>query len=81
LATLAEGGGGAFLFAGDTTQLITIYGSLGNLLSGRLTTYRLTYRIGTDVANAFLSGRTVLGVLKVNTGSTVVGIPFVVLIP
>ena len=78
LATLADGGNGVFLFAEDTTQLITIYGSLGNLLSGSLSTYRLTYRISTDVANAFQPGRAVMGALTVNTGTTTVRLPFIV---
>jgi PKD repeat protein len=78
LAALADGGGGAFLFAEDTSQLITIYGSLGNLLSGSLTTYKLTYRITTDVANAFQPGRAVLGSLAVNTGAASVRLPFIV---
>jgi hypothetical protein len=81
LAELAEGSGGTFLFAEDTTQLITIYGSLGNLLSGVLPTYKITYQITTDVAGAFQAGRAVLGVLNVSTGTTstpVVKLPFIV---
>jgi PKD repeat protein len=78
LAELAERGGGTFLFAEDTTQLITIYGSLGNLLSGSLATYRLKYRISTDAANTFVPGRSVLGTLSVNTGTLVVNLPFIV---
>jgi PKD repeat protein len=81
LAALADGGGGAFLFAEDTTQLITIYGSLGNLLSGSLTTYKLTYRISTAVVGAFQPGRSVRGTVSVNTGTVAnptVNLPFIV---
>ena len=83
LARLASEGGGIFLFAEDTTQLITIYGSLGNLLSRSLTTYRLTYIIRSDVADAFLKAanepdRQVRGTLTVNTGNAVVNLPFIV---
>ncbi len=78
LAALADGGGGAFMFAEDTAQLVTIYGSLGNLLSGSLTTYRLNYRITTTVANGFANGRSVLGRLSVNTGAGIVTLPIVV---
>jgi hypothetical protein len=81
LAELAEGSGGTFLFAEDTTQLITIYGSLGNLLSGVLPTYKMTFQITTDAAGTFQAGRAVLGVLNVNTGTTstpVVKLPFIV---
>jgi hypothetical protein len=69
LATLADAGNGIFLFAEDVTQLIPIYGSLGNLLSRSLTTYRLTYRISTDVDGAFQAGRSVRGTLAVNAAS------------
>ena len=69
LAALADGGNGAFMFAEDTAQLVTIYGSLGNLLSGSLTTYKLTYKITTTAAGGFAVGRSVLGRLSVNTGA------------
>jgi hypothetical protein len=78
LATLADAGNGIFLFAEDVTQLIPIYGSLGALLSRSLTTYRLTYRISTDVDGAFQTGRSVRGTLAVNTASNPVNLPFVV---
>ncbi len=78
LATLADAGNGIFLFAEDVTQLIPIYGSLGALLSRSLTTYRLTYRISTDEADAFQAGRSVRGTLAVITASNPVNLPFVV---
>ncbi len=78
LAALADGGSGAFMFAEDTAQLVTIYGSLGNLLSGSLTTYKLTYKITTNVAGGFAVGRAVLGRLSVNTGAGTVTLPIVV---
>jgi PKD repeat protein len=78
LARLASEGGGTFLFAEDTTQLITIYGSLGSLLSGRLTTYRLTYRIKSSAVDAFQTDRRVLGSLTVDTGAAIVNLPFIV---
>jgi hypothetical protein len=78
LATLADAGNGIFLFAEDVTQLIPIYGSLGALLSRSLTSYRLTYRISTEVDGAFQTGRSVRGTLAVNAASNLVNIPFVV---
>jgi hypothetical protein len=78
LGTLAAEGNGVFLFAEDVSQLITIYGSLGNLLSRSLTTYKLTYRIGTDVAGTFQANRRIRATLSVNTGTTPVNLPFVV---
>ena len=78
LAALADGGGGAFMFAEDTAQLVTIYGSLGNLLSGSLTTYKLSYRITTTAGGGFADGRSVLGRLSVNTGAGTVTLPIVV---
>jgi len=77
LATLADAGNGVFMFAESVTQLIPIYGSLGNLLSGSLTTYRLTYRIQADVDGTFQAGRSVRGTIAVNTGLNV-SLPFVV---
>jgi len=77
LATLADGGGGVFLFAEDTAQLITIYGSLGNLLSGSLTTYKMKFRVRTAAGGPFQAGRGVLGEVTVNTGATTVTLPFV----
>ena len=78
LATLADAGNGVFMFAEDVTQLIPIYGSLGNLLSGSLSTYRLTYQISSAVDGTFKAGRSVRGVLAVDAGTNVVNIPFVV---
>jgi PKD repeat protein len=77
LATLADAGNGVFLFAEDVTQLIPIYGSLGNLLSGSLTTYRLTYKIQAATDGTFQAGRSIRGTLAVNTGVNV-NLPFVV---
>jgi hypothetical protein len=78
LATLADAGNGVFLFAEDVTQLIPIYGSLGNLLSGSLSTYRLSFRITADAAGTFAPGRNVRGVLSVAAPSNTVNLPFVV---
>ncbi len=78
LAALAEGGNGTFLFAEDTSQLITIYGSLGNLLSGSLSTYKLKYRITASQAGAFATDRKVRGQLRVTVGDALVTLPFVV---
>ena len=78
LGTLAADGDGVFLFAEDVSQLITIYGSLGNLLSRSLKTYKLTYRIQTDVAGTFVVDRRIRGTLTVNTGANPVNLPFVV---
>jgi hypothetical protein len=78
LATLAAAGNGVFLFAEDVTQLIPIYGSLGNLLSGSLSTYRLSFRITADAAGTFAPGRNVRGVLSVAAPSNTVNLPFVV---
>jgi uncharacterized protein YigA (DUF484 family) len=66
-----------FLFAEDVSQLIPIYGSLGNLLSRSLTTYKLTYKISTDTAGTFAAGRSVLGALAVNAGGTPISLPFI----
>lgn len=78
LAELADGGNGTFLFAEDAAQLIPIYGSLGNLLSGSLTTYELRFRIEAP-AGSFAVGNAVRGVVEVDLGGgNIVRLPFIV---
>ena len=43
MAELANQTGGAFLFAENAEQLIPLYGTVGDLLSLSLPTYRLTF--------------------------------------
>ncbi len=78
LSELADGGNGTFMYADNAQQLIPIYGSLGRLLSRSLTTYESTWTIQAGEAGVFVSGRTVLGKLRVATGTNVIELPFVV---
>jgi hypothetical protein len=78
LAELADGGNGTFLYAENAEQLIPIYGSLGNLLSRSLTTYQTTWTVQATQAGVFLTGRSVLGKLRVATGTNTIELPFVV---
>ena len=70
--------GGAFLYAESAEQLLPLYGSLGKLLSLSLPTYRLQWTVQAD---AFTSGHTLLGKVRVNTGTGSIDVPFLIRIP
>jgi len=78
LSELADGGHGTFMYADNAQQLIPIYGSLGRLLSRSLTTYESTWTIQAGEAGVFVAGRSVLGKLRVATGTNTIELPFVV---
>lgn len=78
LSELADGGNGTFMYADNAQQLIPIYGSLGRLLSRSLTTYESTWTIQAGQAGVFATGRSVLGKLRVATGTNTIELPFVV---
>jgi len=78
LADLADRGNGIFLFAENAEQLIPIYGSLGNLLSRSLTTYKITWTIQAAAPNTFVAGRSILGRVQIRTGSNTTNLPIVV---
>ncbi len=78
LGELAHQTGGAFLYAESAEQLLPLYGSLGKLLSLSLPTYRLQWTVQAD---AFTSGHTLLGKVRVNTGTGSIDVPFLIRIP
>ncbi len=78
LAELADRGNGVFLFAENAEQLIPIYGSLGNLLSRSLATYKIKWTIQAAAPNTFLVGRSILGRVQIRTGSSTTNLPIVV---
>lgn len=81
LAALANDTGGAFLFAESAEQLIPLYGTVGDLLSLSLPTYRLTFNVSADAAGVFMSGRSLIGRVEVTAGSNVFNVPFIVGVP
>jgi len=81
LAELANDTGGAFLFASSADQLIPLYGTVGDLLSLSLPTYRLTFAVDADQANVFLSGNALRGTITVSAAGTQFDVPFLVGIP
>jgi hypothetical protein len=81
LGKLANDTGGAFLFASSPEQLIPLYGSVGNLLSLSLPTYRLTWTITASSPSTFQSGDTLIGTVQVNAGGSTFNVPFIVGIP
>lgn len=78
LAELADRGNGVFLFAENAEQLIPIYGSLGNLLSRSLATYKIKWTIQADAPNTFVVGRSILGRIQIRSGSSTTNLPIVV---
>lgn len=80
LTLLSSGTGGIHLVASNPQQMISIFGSLGNLLSGSVATYRATWTINSG-ANTFLTGRTVLGTINVRAGTRTIVLPFEYRVP
>ncbi|MDN3922820.1 VWA domain-containing protein [Roseateles violae] len=81
LAELANGTGGAFLYADNTQQLLPLYGSVGNLVSLGQPVYRLRWTINAETAGSLRSGAALLGQVQVKAGQSSFDIPFVVGIP
>ena len=83
LGELANGTGGAFLFAENAEQLIPLYGSVGKLLSLGLPTYRLswTVNVSPDSSGALASGNALLGRVDVTTDTGTFEVPIIVGIP
>ena len=61
--------------------MISIFGSLGNLLSGSVATYRATWTINAAAANTFLTNGTVLGTINVRAGTRTIVLPFEYRVP
>jgi hypothetical protein len=81
LAELAHRANGVHLVAANPEQLNALYGSLGALLQGSITTYETTWSIRAGTSSVFTSGRSVLGVMRVATGDTTLELPFLYTIP
>ena len=81
LADLANKTGGAFLFANSAEQLIPLYGTVGELLSLSLPTYRLKFTVTADDPNAFVNAVALRGRVTVDTGATTFDVPFIVGVP
>jgi hypothetical protein len=78
MAELADRSNGVFLFADTAEQLIPIYGALGKLLSRSLATYEVTWTIQAAAPNTFVTGRSILGEIVINTASNPVRLPIIV---
>ena len=81
LGELANQTGGAFLYADNTEQLLSLYGSVGALVSLSQPTYRLRWTVTAAAAAAFVSGQSLLGHVQVKVGSSSFDVPFVVGVP
>jgi len=78
LGELANGTGGAFLFAESPEQLIPLYGSVGKFLSLSLPTYRLTWTVQASSTGVFKTGNALLGNVTVTTATSTFDVPFIV---
>ena len=81
LAELAHRTNGVHLLAANPEQLNAIYGSLGGLLRGNITTYETTWSIQAGSSGVFTSGRSVLGMMRVATADKTLELPFLYTIP
>lgn len=81
LTQLSYSTGGIHLVASNPQQMISIFGSLGNLLSGSVATYRATWTINAAAANTFLTNGTVLGTINVRAGTRTIVLPFEYRVP
>lgn len=73
--------GGIHLVATSPEQMIAIFGSLGNLLSGSITKYRLTWTIQANTTNVFQPGDAVLGTIDVRHGTQTIVLPILYTVP
>ncbi|XHS79940.1 VWA domain-containing protein [Burkholderiaceae bacterium UC74_6] len=81
LGDLANQTGGAFLYAENTQQLLSLYGTVGALLSQSQPTYRLRWTAVAAAPGTFHSGDSLLGRVQVKVGQGSFDVPFVVGIP
>lgn len=81
LGELANGTGGALLYADNAAQLVPLYGSVGRLMSLSLATYRLRWTVRADAPGAFRPGQALVGRVQVTAGGSSFDVPFVVGIP
>lgn len=81
LGELANQTGGALLYADNVAQLVPLYGSVGQLMSLSMGTYRLRWTVRADTAGAFRAGQALLGRVQVTAGGSQFDVPFVVGVP
>ena len=81
LGELANQTGGAMLYADTAEQLLPLYGSVGQLLSLSLPTYRLRWTVRASAPGVFLPGYTLLGRVQLTAGAKTFDVPFIVGIP
>ena len=81
LGELANRTGGAFLYADNVEQALTLYGSVSKLLSLSMPTYRLRWTVQVDSEASLASGNRLLGRVQVTAGQNTFEVPFVVTTP
>ena len=81
LGELADRTGGAFLYAANAAQFLSLYGSVGKLMSLSLPTYRLQWTVQAAAGAAFRPGDTLLGKVQVSAAGSRFDVPFTVAVP
>ena len=81
LGELANQTGGALLYADTAEQLLPLYGSVGQLMSLSLPTYRLRWTVRASAPGVFMPGNTLIGRVQVKAGASTFDVPFIVGIP
>jgi von Willebrand factor type A domain len=81
LGELANQTGGALLYADNAAQLVPLYGSVGQLMSLSLATYRLRWTVRSEAPGGFRAGQALLGRVQVSTAGSTFDVPFVVGMP
>jgi len=81
LGELANGTGGAFLYADNAEQALTLYGSINKLLSLSMPTYRLRWTVQFESQAGLTSGNTLVGRVQVKVGQNTIEVPFIVAVP
>ncbi|CCH52910.1 von Willebrand factor type A [Fibrisoma limi BUZ 3] len=81
LSQMANETGGAFFYAKDAEQLVTSFGTLGNLLRGTAQLYRTTW-MATRRTGRWASGNEIAETIKVTIpNGEVIDVPFYVRVP
>jgi hypothetical protein len=81
LGELADRTGGAFLYADNAAQVLSLYGSVGKLMSLSLPTYRLRWTVQAAAGAAFRPGDTLVGKVQVSAAGSQFDVPFIVVVP
>jgi Carboxypeptidase regulatory-like domain/von Willebrand factor type A domain len=81
LGRLAHRTGGAMMWASDARQLVSLYGSLGNILRGTLSFYRTQWSVTAIDGAVWNPGAWIRGSVRISTPEGIFAAPFFVEVP